>query len=293
MELLSVQEAVDFLSAATGAHFSVCMWAPPEVPLRFESQVHASPFCAAAKTTARGLDRCLRCKERANRRARAGEPFEGLCAWGVYEFAHPVCVDERVVGVVYAGNLRGAADGARRRAWACARTGVCADRLETLRAAMPELGARAPQLRCAVRWLAEWIALRGADRPKPAPGRVPAPHPAVRLLRQYADRCYMQPLTLHRLARMCHMDEKYLGRLFRQQVGVPFHEFLNHARLEHAAELLRRTADPITGIALDCGFPNVSYFNRRFRAQYGCAPTQYRTQHAGSENNGKAPRTGG
>ena len=179
MELLSVQEAVDFLSAATGAHFSVCMWAPPEVPLRFESQVHASPFCAAAKTTARGLDRCLRCKERANRRAQAGEPFEGLCAWGVYEFAHPICVDERVVGVVYAGNLRGAADGARRRAWACARTGVCADRLETLWAAMPELGARAPQLRCAVRWLAEWIALRGADRPKPAPGRASALHRCV------------------------------------------------------------------------------------------------------------------
>ena len=60
MELLSVQEAVDFLSAATGAHFSVCMWAPPEVPLRFESQVHASPFCAAAKTKRYALSRIRR-----------------------------------------------------------------------------------------------------------------------------------------------------------------------------------------------------------------------------------------
>ena len=32
----------------------------------------------------------------------------------------------------------------------------------------------------------------------------------------------------------------------------------------------------ITDIAYACGFNDISYFNRRFRARFGCSPTQYR-----------------
>ena len=63
-------------------------------------------------------------------------------------------------------------------------------------------------------------------------------HPAVRLLLQYANHGYAQPLTLTRLARLVHMDAKYLGRLFRQQMGLSFHAYLNARRLRQAAALL-------------------------------------------------------
>ena len=52
---------------------------------------------------------------------------------------------------------------------------------------------------------------------------------------------------------------------------------LIQARLNHAADLLRRDADhSITDIALACGFTSSQYFATAFRRLYRCTPTAYR-----------------
>ena len=52
-------------------------------------------------------------------------------------------------------------------------------------------------------------------------------------------------------------------------------------RLARAHGLLsdpRRRAEKISEVALDCGFGDVSYFNRAFRREYGAAPSDVRAQ---------------
>ena len=47
-------------------------------------------------------------------------------------------------------------------------------------------------------------------------------------------------------------------------------------RLRNAIEFLRDTSQPVTDIAFDVGFGDLSYFNRTFRRRYGMTPSDLR-----------------
>lgn len=99
--------------------------------------------------------------------------------------------------------------------------------------------------------------------------------PVLQLIRSnYAD-----ALTLRDLARKAAMEPKYFCRVFRQLTGKTPVEYLNYYRVECAAELLCMTDHSVTEIALECGFNDVSYFNRLFRRQKGASAREYRKQH--------------
>jgi AraC-like DNA-binding protein len=51
---------------------------------------------------------------------------------------------------------------------------------------------------------------------------------------------------------------------------------LNELRLRKAAELLARGKGRVSDIAFDCGFNDLSYFNRCFRRRFGLTPTAAR-----------------
>ena len=268
MEELALEAAIALLEQGCGARISVCDLGGLDglcSGLTLARRIHDAPFCAMAKSTAHGLDRCMRCKSVANHRAAAGS-FAGQCAFGLWEAAHPVTADGRLLGVVYAGNLR--PEHLRPRA------GKWSDAMRAEWAALPSAADCGSAARHAAALAAELLAHRAAAQPRTAPA--PKMHPAVRLLLQYANHGYAQPLTLTRLARLVHMDAKYLGRLFRAQVGESFSARLNAIRLAHARELLLRSNDTVLEIALACGFANVSYFNRLYRAAYGTRPNDGR-----------------
>lgn len=92
----------------------------------------------------------------------------------------------------------------------------------------------------------------------------------------YIQEHYTEKMTLEILAREFHLSEKYISRYFVQHFHVPLSHYVQHLRLLHAKALLETTGDAITEIALQSGFPNVSYFIRSFKQEYGMAPLQYR-----------------
>jgi AraC-like DNA-binding protein len=51
---------------------------------------------------------------------------------------------------------------------------------------------------------------------------------------------------------------------------------LNELRLRKAADLLARPEGRISDIAFDCGFNDLSYFNRCFRRRFGLTPSAAR-----------------
>jgi AraC-like DNA-binding protein len=80
------------------------------------------------------------------------------------------------------------------------------------------------------------------------------------------------------LARNLKLSARYIQEML-QESGASFTERVTELRLQKARNML---SDPrcnrlrISDIAYDCGFNEASYFNRRFRARFGCSPTQYR-----------------
>ena len=77
-------------------------------------------------------------------------------------------------------------------------------------------------------------------------------------------------------AGVCSFSASHFMRWFRQMTGQSFIAFLNEYRLNAAAEALQTTDETILTIASRCGFENLSYFNRAFKAHFGMTPREYR-----------------
>ena len=90
------------------------------------------------------------------------------------------------------------------------------------------------------------------------------------------DREPAAPVPLDNLARDADLSPYHFLRTFQRLTGVTPHQYVVRARLREAALGLRVRSDRILDIALDCGFGDVSNFNRMFRAEFGCSPRAYR-----------------
>jgi AraC family transcriptional regulator len=105
----------------------------------------------------------------------------------------------------------------------------------------------------------------------------PARDPAriARVLRQLESRSE-EPHTLAELARVAGLSRYHFLRTFKGVTGVTPHQWLLRARLRDAAQRLVTTREPVTEIALDVGFEDLSNFIRSFRAEFGVSPSRYR-----------------
>jgi AraC family transcriptional regulator len=107
-----------------------------------------------------------------------------------------------------------------------------------------------------------------------APGDAPA---IARVLRHAESRA-KEPLTLDAMAQVAKLSRYHFLRRFKSVTGVTPHQWLLRARLREGARRLATTPDPVTDIALDAGFEDLSNFIRSFRAEFGVSPRLYRTR---------------
>jgi AraC-like DNA-binding protein len=85
-------------------------------------------------------------------------------------------------------------------------------------------------------------------------------------------------LSIEAVADAQALTQRYIQRLFEAE-GTTFSVFVGQQRLARAYRLLgdpRRTDLTVGAIARDCGFGNVSHFNRLFRRLYGSTPSDVR-----------------
>jgi AraC-like DNA-binding protein len=89
---------------------------------------------------------------------------------------------------------------------------------------------------------------------------------------------YGEALTLDDAARAAGYSRCHFSKLFRERVGVCFVSYLGRVRVRRAAELLARTTMPVTTVALEVGFNDLSHFERVFRAAYRSSPSKFRAE---------------
>ncbi len=93
---------------------------------------------------------------------------------------------------------------------------------------------------------------------------------------QYIEEQYAQALTLEEIALHSCYTPAYLGRKFRQLLGVSPIDYLLQVRLHHACTLLKTTDASVMAVAHQVGFTDSRYFATRFRYALGMTPTQFR-----------------
>lgn len=82
--------------------------------------------------------------------------------------------------------------------------------------------------------------------------------------------------TVENLAELACVSRAQLMRLFKQHVGMSPHHFVQHVRLQRAAQMLRQSSYSILHIALAVGFQSETHFGKAFKQKYGVTPGQYR-----------------
>ena len=87
---------------------------------------------------------------------------------------------------------------------------------------------------------------------------------------------YAEPLTVADIARSAALSPSECLRCFRRTVGRTPTRYLRDVRLRQTAALLAGTGMPVAEVAARCGFDDVSYFTRTFRAQRQLTPTAFR-----------------
>ena len=81
---------------------------------------------------------------------------------------------------------------------------------------------------------------------------------------------------LQTLARSCALSPFHYLRVFSSALGVTPHQYLVRSRLRRAARRLVEGDEPITDVAFDCGFADLSNFVRTFRRAAGVSPRAFR-----------------
>ena len=86
-------------------------------------------------------------------------------------------------------------------------------------------------------------------------------------------------IRLGKLAREAGLSPYHFLRTFERLTGLTPHQYVLRARLREAGARLAAEPGKILDIALDCGFRDVSNFNRAFRAEFGVSPRVFRRKH--------------
>lgn len=95
----------------------------------------------------------------------------------------------------------------------------------------------------------------------------------------YIDTHYMDELKLDDLANMIGFSKYHFSRLFQQYTNFSFVSYINYRRLKVAEELLMQPELTVTDVAIQSGFNSISTFNRLFRKEKNCTPSEYRAMN--------------
>jgi two-component system response regulator YesN len=98
--------------------------------------------------------------------------------------------------------------------------------------------------------------------------------------RAYIDRSFCRELTLEEVSREVHVSPYYFSKLFKEQTGDNFINYVTLKRIETAKQLLRDGRLNIKSICSEVGYSDPNYFSRLFKRFEGVTPTEYREQVA-------------
>lgn len=101
---------------------------------------------------------------------------------------------------------------------------------------------------------------------------------------RYIVENFKEDIDFKKAASLACLNEAAFCRFFKRRTEKTFSEFVNYVRVTHATNLLTESRWSITNICFECGYRNLSYFNRQFKKIIGLTPHEYRKNHLNSRD---------
>lgn len=98
-------------------------------------------------------------------------------------------------------------------------------------------------------------------------------------VQKYIADHYQEDIRLADMADMVGMTSVSFSRFFHLRTGKTLSDYIIDIRLGFATRLLVDSSQTIAEICYDCGFNNLSNFNRMFRRKKGCSPKEFRENY--------------
>lgn len=92
--------------------------------------------------------------------------------------------------------------------------------------------------------------------------------------KEYIEANLEKPITLTLVSDRVGLSPHYLSRLFREETGISFNDFVTRKRMEKATHLLQSTSLKVYEVAHEVGIPSYRYFSAVFREWTGGSPTE-------------------
>jgi AraC-like DNA-binding protein len=93
---------------------------------------------------------------------------------------------------------------------------------------------------------------------------------------RYVQHNYCNRISIADAAEHFNMSESTFGRLIKKNTGTSFIDYVIDYRLSMAARLLKENRQSISEVAYQCGFSNLSNFNRLFKKAYNSSPGAFK-----------------
>lgn len=98
-------------------------------------------------------------------------------------------------------------------------------------------------------------------------------------VKNYINENYMYEIKLKVLADLANMSESAFSRFFKLHTGRTMSDYIIDIRIGFATRMLVETQDCISTISFNCGYNNLSNFNRIFHRKKGCSPSKFRENY--------------
>lgn len=101
----------------------------------------------------------------------------------------------------------------------------------------------------------------------------------IQKVQEYLNKHYMEEIRLHQMSDLAGMTPVAFSRFFKLRTGKSLSDYIIYLRLGFAARLLVDSTRSIAEICYECGFNNLSNFNRIFKKKKGCSPKEFRDNY--------------
>lgn len=101
----------------------------------------------------------------------------------------------------------------------------------------------------------------------------------VQKVQKYIALHYKEEIHLPRLADMVGMTPASFSRFFRLRTGKTLSDYIIDMRMGFATRMLVDSTRTVAEVCYDCGFNNLSNFNRTFKRKKGCSPKEFRENY--------------
>lgn len=96
--------------------------------------------------------------------------------------------------------------------------------------------------------------------------------------KEFIEKHFSNDISLDDVSRSVDVSPYYFTRLFKEETGVTFVEYLTNVRIDRAKQMMSESGISMKEICAAVGYSDPNYFSRIFKKNVGVTPTEYRTE---------------